>query len=60
MHVGHADMHVLRQGQHFRVVGRLDCHSVGGAACREVGRLLGGEGDLSDFLANSQFTDYTK
>ena len=53
-------MHVLRQGQHFRVVGRLDCHSVGGAACREVGRLLGGEGDLSDFLANSQFTDYTK
>ena len=57
MHVGHADMHVLREGQHFRELERLDHHSVGVATSRQVERLLGGQGDLSDFLANKQFTD---
>ena len=57
MHVGHADMHVLREGQHFRELERLDHHSVGVATSRQVERLLGGQGDLSDSLANKQFTD---
>ena len=50
-------MHVLREGQHFRELERLDYHSVGVATSRQVERLLGGQGDLSDFLANKQFTD---